>query len=348
MNTAGRVVPLALPALLLACGVALLAGTACGGAVEEPAPPHRVFEPAFDPPAPGASTYSDELGARASIAQRTVFVGWYNLSNVDLGFHPACPTAGPSGHLEVGRFRIMTHEVTKRAYKRCIAEGRCPARASDTDSGDPVRVPWDAPSRELEPVAASPANAETFCRAYGGELPTLGQWHAAAGATQTELATPWVSHRMPQCFADSSQANCLDFEASAEVPRRAGHSPVPLRRVGTTPWDVSPEGAFDLYGNASEWLRPPSVDLPTGGCDGPALMDAAYYRGPRTATDRRVNLAAPALGFVFAWLNYDGAVAEAGAGRLLETISVWMFLRETPEKTDYRSGFRCVFPEEKP
>lgn len=333
-------------ALLLAATVAL-AAAACGGLVDSPSAPPRVFESAFDTPAPGALPYDEALGPRVAISQRTLFVGAYVMDDIIFGFRPRCPTAAGDARLEVGRFRIMTREVTKRAYKRCIAEGRCPSRASDTDPLDPLSpTPWDAPSRELEPVAASPANAETFCRAYGGELPTRGQWHAAAGATDTTLATPWVTRRFPQCFVDPSVTDCQDFEASSPYPRRIapGSKAVPLRPVATTPWDVSPEGVFDLYGNASEWLRPLSTDLPQYGCDEPALNDAAYHRGPRAANNRLFAAAAPAPMLVSAWFNYDGDVADY-PGRL-PPLYVSTVLYTKAEETHYRSGFRCVFPED--
>ncbi len=201
-------------------------------------------------------------------------------------------------------------------------------------------------------MAVSAIGAEAFCRAYGGELPTKGQWLVAAHATNGTVGLPWVTDRLLGCFTDPKLPLCSEYEASAPLPRKQhpGQDFAKLRDVGTTAWDVSPEGVMDLYGNAFEWVRRPSrpYDYATS-CDAPAVTEADYYRGPPVSANStvvRVNVG-PASTLNVIWFEWDVIATQGPAYGPIGAFQLWGAYDPTPVPY-YRDGFRCVFPKEAP
>ena len=112
------------------------------------------------------------------------------------------------------------------------------------------------------------AEARTFCRAHGGDLPTEAQWEFAGRGTEGR-DFPWGNSNPTPTSTVWSYAG-------------EDHAAPDLAPVGTFPVDVSPFGIFDLAGNVSEWVldwcahysTEPVTD-PTG----PRTGEGRVYRG---------------------------------------------------------------------
>lgn len=117
-------------------------------------------------------------------------------------------------------FRIDTTEVTAGRFRRCVADGACPAiyqRLQDE---------WPAIALDLEAARA-------VCRWAGGRLPTEAEWVRAAG----DGPMPWG-----------------DAAATCDRALAAGCSD-DLAPVGSAPRGASPWGALDMAGSVWEWTE---------------------------------------------------------------------------------------------
>jgi formylglycine-generating enzyme required for sulfatase activity len=88
-------------------------------------------------------------------------------------------------------------------------------------------------------VCVSWYGADEYCRARGKRLPLEAEWELAAKGAEGR-PFPWG--------ADLPRQDSVAFDL------RNGSTPHP-RAVGESPQDVSPEGVFDLGGNAAEWVE---------------------------------------------------------------------------------------------
>jgi serine/threonine protein kinase len=93
-----------------------------------------------------------------------------------------------------------------------------------------VQVTWDA--------------ASLYCQARGKRLPTEAEWELAARGT-TRRRFPWGDDP-PRC--EGVVLGRDKGDPCEGRPRR-------VEDVGTAPQDRTPEGVFDLGGNAAEWVH---------------------------------------------------------------------------------------------
>jgi hypothetical protein len=98
--------------------------------------------------------------------------------------------AQPLRSIPVESFWIDVIEVSRRAYGECVRSGQCTsARCPDESEPSATSINEDE-SQRLPRTCVTQAQAQAYCEAQGGSLPTEAQWvYAARGATNRIF--PW-------------------------------------------------------------------------------------------------------------------------------------------------------------
>ncbi|HVR95213.1 MAG TPA: SUMF1/EgtB/PvdO family nonheme iron enzyme, partial [Thermoanaerobaculia bacterium] len=136
-------------------------------------------------------------------------------------------------------FLLDRHEVTNREYGR-FSQATAASQATQGGSSDKDHTPayWQeqAFNQPDQPVVGVDwRDADSYCRWAGKRLPTSKEWERAARGTKGRRY-PW---------GDAFDPNrCNTQESLGEDQTSA---------VASHPRCVSPEGFFDLVGNADEW-----------------------------------------------------------------------------------------------
>ncbi len=212
----------------------------------------------------------------------------------------------PAHQVRVSTFYIDKHEVTNRQFERYLKEtGSRPERSRAlVREGNSVNTSEDYPA-----VMVTAREARDYAEWAGKRLPTEAQWELAArGAQPDHRLYPWGPHPP-------------EWERP-RVPRQ-------IDPVMSFPTDLSPFGAYDMAGNASEWTRDwydprfyqlfrnGTADDPTGPSNRPASMQLSVRGGSKqwTVTARegfRVETRLPFLGFRCV-LPIEGNMAQPAA-----------------------------------
>lgn len=316
----------------LTCATAVVVGAQCGGQVDSV--PDFGDASAFAPPPSDAVPYDDRFGALLDVSGGYAVLGHWRLDGgrlVPYACNEALATS--ARRVIVAPFRLMEREVTNGAYALCVNAGAC--RPPDGDSKlDPAKSAWDDPSRQGRPVAVSFTTARAFCRHYGGDLPTEGEWVRAGAGDSSEFGVAKLSQRFLSCKADTaSSPDCAAMLVAAFREDSPGVQMQyrSLRDVATATWDKGPFGHLDLFANAAEWTRSvPRVDLGAGCVDG--RFDADIYAPSESLMpgDHAVT-ASPILSMLGGLAYTDGSAFLLGPDHVIES-------------GDYYDGFRCAFP----
>ncbi len=275
------------PAMAVAATGVAAAETTEGG-VDEPG--ESVGAPtagtAIDAPAPAAATVEKER----PVPEHMVRIASGNYPLGCLATHDGCPAdATPMHRTPLPAFAIMEREVNTSEYRRCEADGACPAagtgfqcnRTRARSGRHPINcVSWQA--------------ADAYCRFRGWRLPSEAEWEASARGQQQKVY-PWGSE-WPSC------GHTVLRTFSGDGCGKGGTSP-----AGEHPGDRSWAGVHGLGGNVSEWVAGDHVAYPGApAIKGPArkvwrggnlFMDArsmvpVYHRGTAPGEARR-----PDIGF---------------------------------------------------
>lgn len=136
--------------------------------------------------------------------------------------------ASPVVPVYVSPFWMDRREVTVSRYRQCVGAGFCSLPTDDT---------WlnyfrDTTNDSMPMVGITLQQMVDFCGYAGGRLPTEAQWERAARGLSGR-SYPWG-------------------EATGCVYANWANCTVGLQPVGSYPMGASPEGIFDLIGNAAE------------------------------------------------------------------------------------------------
>lgn len=172
---------------------------------------------------------------------------------------------GPEHTVTLSAYVLDVYEVSVARYRACVQAGVCPAPS--TTLGQGCTYTTSPAGQELYPVTCvSWQQAADFCAWDGGRrLPTEAEWERASrGSSSTNY--PW---------GDTFDCTRAVLAGPTQCSMYAGVSPRP---GGLTPAGVSAEGAYDLIGNAAEWVADWFGAYPSGAVTDPT--------GPVTGSTR--------------------------------------------------------------
>ena len=204
---------------------------------------------------------------------------------------------GPAHSVTLSAYFLDAYEVTVARYRRCVDAGSCAAAGvNPTLSCTYTLEPAD---HERHPVTCvSWQSASDFCAWDGGRrLPSEAEWERAA-RNDAGSKYPW---------GETFGCDLAVLAGAAQCQSYAGQLPQP---VGSAPAGVSRDGAFDLVGNAAEWVADwfggysvASVSDPTGPSTGSARIQrgGGWSTPPADGTSygRRAEAPAASGGFSF-------------------------------------------------
>jgi formylglycine-generating enzyme required for sulfatase activity len=140
----------------------------------------------------------------------------------------------PSHTVHLDEFWIDESEVTNHMYSLCVKAKVCKEPVNKSSSL--YANYYGSPDFENYPVIHVDWNmAKTYCEWAGRRLPTEAEWEKAARGEQS-LTYPWGN--------EEPNHRLLNFEDQKRD----------VTSVGSYPNGASPYGAFDMAGNAWEWV----------------------------------------------------------------------------------------------
>ncbi|MEZ4383556.1 MAG: SUMF1/EgtB/PvdO family nonheme iron enzyme [Nannocystaceae bacterium] len=213
---------------------------------------------------------------------------------------------GWGGNQSVGDLCVALHEVSVAEYSRCVRDGACsqaPATVQWSDIDDAVRAERSAlcngarRSRRRHPVnCVTWHQAESYCRAVGGRLPSEGEWEWAARGGDQHRSYAWGEDDPDPSLVNACGRECSTPENLFD--RRDGYrgtAPTGAFRRGRGRWHLE-----DLAGNVWEWTQSGDADGRVVRGGGFSTVDDAELRvGGREAIELRARRAD--VGFRCVW-----------------------------------------------
>jgi formylglycine-generating enzyme required for sulfatase activity len=325
---------------------AILLLLACGGQTIITIPPSASD---FSPPPADAVAYDTRLGTLAEVPGGRARLGDWLLNTTNLfvwqeedGAVPtavdlapvSCNPAGGffGGEVVVAPFNLMTTEVTNQAYSVCVNSGACAPPDLPTFDGNGQPTDWTAPSVATQPVVLSWPLARSFCRHYGGDLPTAGEYARATVGDAETYAQPDMLAIVLACAMSPTAGQPDDTPECVRLRKQSGGGPGAIADVATDPNDIGPFGHYDLYANALEWVRGFFSDTTVNWCAGPIDEHDIILSFP-SANNPVTLLFLPNL-----------PIPDAQSFMAPETVSPDNLFNTSGMMDGIQLGFRCALP----
>ena len=147
----------------------------------------------------------------------------------------------PTRRVQVRAFTLAATEVTVDQYRACVEAGVCTAPAGHADNWSKNYCNWGQRGRARHPMnCVDWAQARTFARWVGGDLPTEAQWEYAARSAGQSVAYPWGDEE-----ASCSRAIVSDGGGGCGKER--------TWRVCSRPQGHTSQALCDMAGSVWEW-----------------------------------------------------------------------------------------------
>ena len=196
------------------------------------------------PPEPDPSACGDlRPGTAGDDGEICVEAGAFSMGSSEISTPNGYAAHGPVHTVTLtSAFVLDAKEVTVARYRACVVANVCSPPSTSMEQG--CTYTSASTDRDRLPVTCVSWNdAQIFCGWDGGRrLPTEAEWERAArGPTGTTYA--W-----------GDDVSCLNavWGGLVQCPENGGFVPKP---VGSAVRGASREGAFDLTGNAWEWVN---------------------------------------------------------------------------------------------
>lgn len=98
-------------------------------------------------------------------------------------------SGNPPRQAHVEAYWLDFHEVTRSAYAKCVADGKC-TEAKCAVGQEPKFKQEGDELGQVPQTCVTHAQAEAFCQAHGGRLPTEAEWEFAARGVDARIF-PW-------------------------------------------------------------------------------------------------------------------------------------------------------------
>lgn len=157
-----------------------------------------------------------------------------------MGSNDGAKDEQPVHEVDLSAFALDSVEVTNARYRACVEAGACEPPALQTSRRRPSYF-GDERFDDYPVILVSWHQADTFCHWAGGRLPSEAEWERAArGEAPSRRIYPW-GDAPPDCRR-ANMGGRLSCVGDTDIVgrRRSGQSPV---------------GAFDMAGNAWEWVE---------------------------------------------------------------------------------------------
>jgi formylglycine-generating enzyme required for sulfatase activity len=248
------------------------------------------------PPIQNAWAKTQARGEMVPIAGGTFYMGATDAEVVELELDQ------PAWVTETRPFVIEKYEVSNRQYGLCVKFGDCDPPQDQTSFRDEIK--------QNEPVMfVSLFQANTYCQWLGRRLPTELEWVRAARGPDDPRYWPW-----------GNESSTLELAA---MPPFDTVLTTTVKPVVSFPAGQSPEGVYNLVGNAREW----TVSLVQEGYHNEMAGDydaSAVWDGRSETFDGQAQFLQMGGGWEFGIFHLTEWVALRGAN------------------ADSESGFRCA------